>query len=91
MPFLLFPSGGVLPRNSVDRVEVFKGDILHEVIGRGEDVAATLGKCVDPSLRLLASFAGFDDIDMIVTDRELPPEMTPAVEEHGISVIAAQF
>jgi len=37
----------------------------------------------------LASFAGLDDIDIIVTDRALPPEMMRAVEEHKISVIEA--
>ena len=37
----------------------------------------------------LASFAGLDDIDMLVTDRPLPPEMAPVVEEHQISVITA--
>jgi DeoR/GlpR family transcriptional regulator of sugar metabolism len=35
----------------------------------------------------LASFAGIDDIDMIVTDRALPVDLDREVRDHGIEVI----
>ncbi len=37
----------------------------------------------------LASFAKLEDVDTIVTDRALPPEMASALEERGIPVIIA--
>jgi DeoR/GlpR family transcriptional regulator of sugar metabolism len=38
----------------------------------------------------LASFAGLEDIETIVTDRALPKDLLPALQERGIQVIVAR-
>jgi DeoR/GlpR family transcriptional regulator of sugar metabolism len=37
----------------------------------------------------LASFASFDDIDILVTDKALPPDLAQEARDHGIEVIVA--